>query len=106
MAVSYTIVGPYGGADRTIWLDGRPHPPDYAEHTWSGFSTGAWDRGILKVRTTHMKAGYLRDNGVPASDDSELLEYFIRHDDHLTHVQFTIDPAYLVEPGAGEEDGS
>ena len=26
--------------NRTIWMDGRPHPPDYAAHTWMGFSTG------------------------------------------------------------------
>ena len=25
---------------RTIYLDGRPHPPDYAAHTFQGFSTG------------------------------------------------------------------
>src|SRR6202171_1094088 len=25
---------------RTVWMDGRPHPPDYAPHTWMGFSTG------------------------------------------------------------------
>ena len=25
---------------RTIWMDGRPHPPEYAAHTWEGFSTG------------------------------------------------------------------
>src|SRR5690349_9026311 len=23
--------------ERTIWMDGRPHPPDYAAHTWQGF---------------------------------------------------------------------
>src|SRR5262249_12737386 len=22
---------------RTIWMDGRPHPPEYAAHTWEGF---------------------------------------------------------------------
>ena len=25
---------------RTIWMDGRPHPPAWAPHTWMGFSTG------------------------------------------------------------------
>src|SRR5437868_5409754 len=25
---------------RTIYMDGRPHPPDIAPHTWKGFSTG------------------------------------------------------------------
>src|SRR5262245_63175467 len=26
--------------DRPIFMDGRPHPPAYAPHSWSGFSTG------------------------------------------------------------------
>ena len=28
---------------REIWMDGRPHPPAYAPHTWQGFSTGQWE---------------------------------------------------------------
>ena len=28
---------------RTIWMDGRPHPPEYAPHTFMGFSTGEWN---------------------------------------------------------------
>ncbi len=28
--------------DRPIFMDGRPHPPAYAPHTWTGFSTGEW----------------------------------------------------------------
>ena len=49
---------------RTIWMDGRPHPPVYAQHTWSGFSTGKWDGNILTVYTTHIKRGWIR---APAS---------------------------------------
>ncbi len=30
---------------RTIWMDGRPHPSEYAAHTWQGFSTGKWEGG-------------------------------------------------------------
>src|SRR5271169_4544894 len=26
--------------ERPVFMDGRPHPPEYAPHTWSGFSTG------------------------------------------------------------------
>ena len=33
--------------ERTIWMDGRPHPADYALHTSMGFSTGKWDGDIL-----------------------------------------------------------
>ena len=28
---------------REIWMDGRPHPPEYAPHTWQGFSTGRFE---------------------------------------------------------------
>src|SRR5215216_2298285 len=41
---------------REIWMDGRPHPPEYAAHTWQGFSTGSWEGDTLVVSTTHLKA--------------------------------------------------
>ena len=44
--------------NRTIWMDGRPHPPDYAAHTWMGFSTGKWEGDTLTVTTTHIKQGW------------------------------------------------
>lgn len=53
---------------------------------------------MLVVTTTHMKAGYLRRNGSPASDGSKMTEYFIRHGDRLVHASFIEDPAYLEEP--------
>src|SRR5207237_151964 len=33
--------------DRSIYMDGRPHPSPNAPHTWAGFSTGTWDRHAL-----------------------------------------------------------
>ena len=95
--VGYTIDGVYGRNDRTIWMDGRPHPPEYAEYTWDGFSTGRCERGMLVVTTTHMKYGYHRRNGVPASVKSKMTEYFIRHGTEMTIMQFTEDPVYLTE---------
>ena len=95
--VGYTLDGVYGRNDRTIWMDGRPHPPDYAEYTWDGFSTGRCERGMLVVTTTHMKYGYHRRNGVPASVKSKMTEYFIRHGTEMTIMQFTEDPVYLEE---------
>jgi hypothetical protein len=83
---------------RTIWMDGRPHPPDFAEHTSMGFSTGEWVGNILKVTTTHLKEGWLRRNGVARSDAATVTEHFIRHDDHLTWSVFVQDPRYLEEP--------
>ena len=84
--------------ERTIWMDGRPHPDEFAPHTWQGFSTGTWDGPVLKVVTTHLKKGWLRRNGVPRSDKAELTEYFYRHGDFLTWTAIINDPLYLTEP--------
>jgi len=84
--------------NRTIWMDGRPHPPDYTRHTWMGFSTGKWEGNILTVYTTHMKWGWIRRNGVPQSDQATLVEHFIRHGENMTHVSIVTDPIYLTEP--------
>ena len=65
--VAYTITGLFENANRTIWLDGRPHPSEFAEHLWNGFSTGVWENGTLKVTTTHMKQAFLQRNGIPAA---------------------------------------
>ena len=83
---------------RTIWMDGRPHPPAYAAHTWMGFSTGKWEGDTLTVYTTHIKTGWIRRNGVAESDRATLTEHFIVHDKYLTHVSIISDPAYLTEP--------
>ncbi|MDA9909297.1 hypothetical protein N9E57_02110 [Gammaproteobacteria bacterium] len=83
---------------RTIWMDGREHPPEYAQHTSMGFSTGEWVGHQLKVKTTHLKEGWLRRNGVTRSDQATVTEYFIRHDDLLTWTVIIDDPVYLDEP--------
>ena len=86
------------GTERTIWMDGRAHPPPYAAHTWQGFSTGVWNGNVLTVTTTHLKPAFLRRNGVPRSEGAVLREHFIRHGDTLTHISVVQDPAYLTEP--------
>jgi hypothetical protein len=83
---------------RSIWMDGRPHPPDYAEHTSMGFSTGEFVGDALRVTTTHLKEGWLRRNGVARSDSATVTEYFIRHGSHLNWSVFVQDPKYLEEP--------
>src|SRR5262245_44335585 len=83
---------------RTIYMDGRPHPPDYAPHTWMGFSTGKWEGDMLTVTTTHIKQGWIRRNGLPQSDKTRLTEHFIRHGQYLTHITVVEDPVYLTEP--------
>src|SRR6476659_11292029 len=45
--------------ERTIWMDGRPHPGPDAMHSAMDFSTGKWDNDILTVTTTHLKEGWI-----------------------------------------------
>jgi hypothetical protein len=82
----------------TIWLDGRPHPSANARHTMGGFTTGVWQGNDLIATTTHFKAGMVRKNGVPSSDQETLTTHFIRHGDLLTVVAVMEDPVYLTEP--------
>jgi hypothetical protein len=84
-------------AARTIYLDNRPHPPADAPHSFGGFSTGAWNGNRLTITTTHLKAYYIRRNGVPASDRRTLTEHWVRHGDFLTVVTIVDDPVFLTE---------
>jgi hypothetical protein len=58
--------------------------------------------GTLKVVTTHIKPGYLRNNGVPFSADAVLTEYYDFHkrgnDEYLVQTQIVEDPRYLNAP--------
>jgi cyclase len=83
---------------RTIWMDGRPHPPDYAPHTFMGFSTGKWNGDTLTVRTTHIKKEFYRRSGIPSSDLTTVVEHYMRHGNLLSHVLIINDPVYLTEP--------
>jgi hypothetical protein len=96
--VGYTITGLFGRADRTIWLDGRPHPSKYAEHQWQGFSTGEWIGGALKVTTTHIKYSFVHRNGIPLSPYAVMTEYYWRRGDLLILAIVVEDPIYLTEP--------
>ena len=77
--------------------------------TLQGDSQALWEiqrpsqNGSLKVNTTHLKAGYLRKNGVPYSDNATLAEYFdvvkeANGDQMLIVTIVTTDPMYLREP--------
>ena len=95
-----------------------PPPAPSAERTWQGVSRAAWFKqpqgrglgfgrgasgfagGNLRVTTTQMRAGYLRKNGVPYSEDAVLTEYFNRHDEPngdqwITLTRVIDDPRYL-----------
>jgi hypothetical protein len=97
-----------------------PQPPA-GEPTWQGFSVASWEgsvgrggrgaaaereaprAGSLKVVTTHMRAGYLRKNGVPYSANTVLTEFYDRtHEDNgdswLVITTIVDDPQYLQQP--------
>ena len=84
--------------ERTVWMDGREHPPEWAQHTWNGFSTGEWNGDMLTVTTTHIKQAWVRRNGAPQSDRAVLREHWAVNDDVLTLISVLQDPVYLTEP--------
>lgn len=55
--------------------------------------------GSIKAVTTNLRAGYLRKNGLPYSENAVLTEYFSRvtgyGNDYLTVLSIVDDPAYL-----------
>lgn len=104
--VAVHVYGQTTEGHRTIWMDGRPHPPAWAPHTARGFSTGRFVGNALVVRTTHMKQGFMRRNGLAASDQATMTDYFVRNGDHLTNVTVTEDPVFLSEPLVRSNDYS
>ena len=84
--------------DWPIFMDGRAHPPAWAPHTWTGFSTGQWIGNTLKITTTHLKDGYLKRGGPQTSDQFTMTDYLTRHGDVLTIVTSVDDPIYMEEP--------
>ena len=93
----HTRIG-FHDMERTIYLDGRPHPPAEASHSWQGFSTGVWEGNMLTVTTTHVKQGWQRRENIPASDEATVIEHYIRRGNMLTHISVTDDPVFLDEP--------
>jgi hypothetical protein len=95
-------------------------PAPAGERTWQGHSVAEWQvirqpggqgvslqqgpsrTGALKATTTHLRAGYLRRNGVPYSEDAVVTEYFDRLTDSGTDwlIVLTVveDPRYLNQP--------
>ncbi len=92
------------------------------ERSWQGYSAAEWETigirggaalggargappprvGSLKVVTTNLRAGYLRRNGVPYSEDVIVTEYFDRLKSYdvewLTVLTQVDDPTYLTQP--------
>jgi hypothetical protein len=103
---------------------GASNPPYSTERSWQGLSFANWERPVrgsgapgfglgatregahgraIEVVTRQMRAGYLRKNGPPYSEDAVLKEYYDLHKERNGDTWFTVttvveDPKYLTEP--------
>jgi len=89
---------------------GNWQPPAEAPHTLQGDSVAMWEGGgrgatdgALKVTTSNLKAGFLRKNGVPYSENTILTEYYElitepNGNPLLVVTIVTTDPLYLRQP--------
>ena len=90
------------GTQTRVFHFSPSEPP--GERTWQGHSTAEWDATrSLKVVTANMRAGYLRRNGVPYSEDATVTEYFdvAPHPDGgqlLVVTTIVDDPRFLQRP--------
>lgn len=87
---------------RLIFMDGRPHPPEDAPHSKTGFSTGRWEGGDLVIDTSHLAASTITNNGLDHTDDVRMVErYRLAEDGAALHAtQWFSDPAVLETDGA------
>ena len=96
--------------------------PAPAQRTWQGESKAQWFRqgqaagfavglrpsqigpgGALRVVTRNMRAGYLRKNGVPYSENAVITQHFVRYaepngSEWITVTTIVEDPQYLRQP--------
>jgi hypothetical protein len=92
----------YGMQTRLLHFDSRPKLP--GERTWQGDSAAQWEKpASLKVTTSNLRAGYLRKNGVPYSENAVVTEYFdvapIPSGGQVLLVTTIVDdPQYLRQP--------
>jgi hypothetical protein len=107
------------GMQTRVFRFGQSEPQ--GARSWQGWSTASWQMsgtteqfypgptslgnikraGSLKVDTTNLRAGYLRKNGVPFSENAFMTEYYnliIENDgnQYLVIQTFVADPTYLT----------
>lgn len=87
--------------DRTVWLDGRAHPP--ASQTFlHGHSVGRWEGKTLVVETTNFSEHAMGTaTNIPASTQKKMIERFSVSEDGkgLLYSGTVEDPVYLAAPG-------
>ncbi len=92
--------------ERTIYMDGRAHPP-ISERFHEGHSVGRWEDNVLVIDTTNFavdRSAY--QNGVPSGDQKHVVERYRLHEDGTRMTaEFTAeDPEYFVGTFAHTRD--
>jgi len=85
--------------ERVIHMDAVT-PPEHVPPSRLGYSVGAWDDGVLVVRTTRIDWPWFDNAGTPQSTDVEIVERFALSEDQ-SRLDFEItvaDPATFVQP--------
>jgi hypothetical protein len=88
------------GVERTIYLDGRKHPPA-TETSLLGHSVGKWEGDTLVVETTNFKEHPMGlSTSLPSSAQKRLTERFKLSPDKkmLVYSGVVEDPMYLTKP--------
>jgi hypothetical protein len=76
---------------RQIFTDGRPLPADQ-QPSWSGYSSGAWDKDTLVVQTSGFRDGLWADfAGSPLTDRARITERFRRPTYGRLEIEVTVD---------------
>ncbi len=92
------IRGQYFDQERTVYMDGRGHPPA-DERTHEGHSIGSWEDDVLVIDTANFadhRSPY--QNGVPSGAQKHVVERYrlLEGGTHL-RVEFTLeDPQFIV----------
>jgi hypothetical protein len=78
-SIVYALQGPfpieYYDMVRMIFLDDRKPEADYP-HSMTGFSSGHWEGATLVVKTTHLEAATITNNGLDHSQNMQVTERF------------------------------
>jgi hypothetical protein len=93
----------YWEIDRTVFMDGRGHPPD-GERTNQGHSIGRWEGDTLVVDTTlFADHAFGNGSGIPSGAQKRIVERYSLDDDGqtLTIAYVLDDPEFLAEPVYG-----
>jgi hypothetical protein len=89
----FDIGGPH--TYRTIYMDGRPHPPNL-QPSYYGHSIGRWEGDTFVVETTGFNESFWIDRrGTPHTDRLRIVERFTRESSVRMKYEVTLD-----DPGA------